>query len=108
VEIFDNHDGTVTVRRPGFMASIDVEHTIELPTHKDAIDFETAVKAWRDGQVIQAAMPWIRKEDREFLITGIKPDQWDEIVGEEEAEELDELDDANLDRRVPFLGVLGD
>jgi hypothetical protein len=32
--------------------------------------------AWRDGTLIQEALPGLSKEDREFLQTGISPEGW--------------------------------
>ena len=34
--------------------------------------------AWKAGQLIQDAMPQLSAEEREFLMTGITPDEWDE------------------------------
>jgi len=32
---------------------------------------------WRGGELIQACMPELTAEDREFLISGMSPDGWD-------------------------------
>jgi len=40
------------------------------------------VAAWRDGMLIQHAMPHLSIDDREWLITGITPDEWLEEVEE--------------------------
>jgi hypothetical protein len=32
---------------------------------------------WQGGELIQVAMPDLRSEDREFLISGMSPDGWD-------------------------------
>jgi hypothetical protein len=34
--------------------------------------------AWLDGMLIQAAMPQLSAEEREFLMTGITPAEWNE------------------------------
>ena len=36
--------------------------------------------AWRHGKPIQEAMPNISPDDREFLMTGATPEEWNEFV----------------------------
>jgi hypothetical protein len=38
--------------------------------------------AWQDGTLIQEAMPNLTPDEREFLITGITPWEWDEVFGD--------------------------
>jgi hypothetical protein len=38
---------------------------------------------WRDGVSIQKAMPHVDAEDREFLKSGITPEEWDKHCGKE-------------------------
>lgn len=33
--------------------------------------------AWQNGEPIQNAMPELSSDDREFLMTGITPDEWE-------------------------------
>lgn len=40
--------------------------------------------AWRNGQHIQNAMPELTADEREFLLTGMTPEEWDAAFGEEE------------------------
>ena len=48
-----------------------VERAMDLPvTAKQLND-------WASGTVIQRAMPHLNSDEREFLMTGITPDQWD-------------------------------
>lgn len=47
-----------------------VEHSREINATQDQID------RWKAGALIQDAMPDLSKEDREFLITGITPEEW--------------------------------
>lgn len=42
--------------------------------------------AWEQGQLIQAAMPNISPEDREFIMTGVVSEEWDEAFKEDENE----------------------
>lgn len=37
---------------------------------------------WQSGTVIQRAMPHLSADEREFIMTGITPSEWDEIFDE--------------------------
>ena len=50
-------------------------HTREIAVTQEQID------AWIGGELIQKAMPNVSAEDREFLMTGITPEEWNEIFG---------------------------
>jgi len=39
---------------------------------------------WRDGALIQRAMPQLSADQREFLKTGITPEEWKELFGSDE------------------------
>lgn len=39
---------------------------------------------WRKGMLIQDALPELSAEDREFLISGISPEGWEQAFGKEE------------------------
>lgn len=41
------------------------------------------IKAWKEGELIQDAMPHLSVDDREFVMTGITPDVWEANFGEE-------------------------
>lgn len=43
---------------------------------------EDQIEAWHAGQLIQNAFPKLDADQREFLMTGIMPDSWDEKFGE--------------------------
>jgi hypothetical protein len=47
--------------------------------------------AWHNGALIQEALAGIPLELREFVMTGVTPDEWNEKIGEEPEE--DEWDD---------------
>lgn len=36
---------------------------------------------WKNGTLIQEAMPYLTDEEREFLITGCTPEDWDKLWG---------------------------
>ena len=41
------------------------------------------IMRWRDGVSIQDAMPHLDADDREFIKTGITPEEWDKHCGKE-------------------------
>lgn len=50
--------------------------------HKLEIDVtEAQLLAWQNGRLIQDAMPHLSADDREFLMTGITPEEWDAMFG---------------------------
>lgn len=49
--------------------------------------FEAGRKAWESGVLIQDAFPMLSADQREFLLTGITPDEWNAMFGDEEGEE---------------------
>jgi hypothetical protein len=42
---------------------------------------EEQLAAWRDGMLIQTAMPQLTPDEREFLMTGISKEEWDAAFG---------------------------
>lgn len=44
---------------------------------------ERQLKRWQDGDLIQNAMPNLSADEREFIKTGITPDEWEETFGKE-------------------------
>lgn len=47
------------------------------------IDFDITEEQWNDylsGTLIQNAFPTLSPEEREFIITGITADEWDEFM----------------------------
>ena len=45
---------------------------------------QAQLDAWVDGSLIQDVMPDINADEREFIMTGITPDEWDAMFGEDE------------------------
>ena len=41
------------------------------------------LNAWKEGVVIQKALPYLNEGDREFLISGLSPDGFKELCGED-------------------------
>jgi hypothetical protein len=42
---------------------------------------EEELALWRNGVLIQVAMPSLSNDDREFIKTGITPEEWDTLLG---------------------------
>lgn len=51
--------------------------TMNIPVTQEQLD------RWRNGTLIQNAMPNIAPEHREFIMTGITNEEWLEAFGEE-------------------------
>jgi len=45
---------------------------------------EEQLNAWNSGTLIQIAMPNINADDREFLMTGITPEEWAAAFSDED------------------------
>ena len=39
---------------------------------------------WQDGALVQEAFPYLNASEREMLISGICPDCWDSMFGDDE------------------------
>jgi hypothetical protein len=52
------------------------------------------IELWRSGVLIQVAMPNVPAPQREFLMTGVTPEEWDYFFGDVFEEEEDEEADA--------------
>ena len=55
-----------------------IEHTMEIPVTEEQL------RNWENGMLIQNAMPHLSADQREFLMTGITSDEWDEYIKGEE------------------------
>lgn len=45
---------------------------------------EEQLAQWKGGALIQTVMPHLSPDDREFIMTGLTPEDWDSIFGDEE------------------------
>jgi hypothetical protein len=54
--------------------------TMTLPM--TAADFFGCFNEWQAGKLIQDAFPMLNADQREFLLTGLTPEQWDKIFDE--------------------------
>lgn len=50
---------------------------LEVPVTQEQLN------SWENGTLIQVAMPNVPPAMREFIMTGITPEEWDETFGEE-------------------------
>jgi hypothetical protein len=53
-------------------------HTMNLNVTQEQLD------CWQRGTLIQTAIPQLRPDEREFLISGITPEEWKETFGKYE------------------------
>jgi hypothetical protein len=51
------------------------DHECEIDVTQEQID------SWQNGELIQNAMPHLSADDREFLMTGCTPEEWEEAFG---------------------------
>lgn len=45
---------------------------------------EAAIEEWLDGGLIQNVMPWLSVDDREYILTGLSPEEWGKLFSEGE------------------------
>jgi hypothetical protein len=75
-------DNILYVKRPApFGGDEIIEHGITLPEGTSAEYIRLCFRAWNAGVLIQSAFPWMKPEDREFLISGIRPSEWEDMFG---------------------------
>ena len=66
-----------------------ITRTQDIPVTEDQL------KDWQEGMLIQKAMPNLTAEQREFIMTGITDDEWQEMLMQDNF--VDDRDDYNLD-----------
>ena len=62
-----------------------ITKTSPLSGNTNTMDIEVSVEqiaAWQGGELIQRAMPNLTADAREFIKTGITPEEWEEVFGE--------------------------
>ena len=60
-----------------------ITRTLDLPVTEDQI------QVWLDGMLIQAAMPNLDADQREFVKTGITSEEWETLRSKKDEEEGD-------------------
>lgn len=61
------------IRRSPFSHKV---HEMDLPIS------ERQLKKWQGGAMVQDAFPNLSDEEREFILTGVTPEEWEEAFGE--------------------------
>ena len=69
-------DGRLSLTGKRTVGGLGREHTVNGVLPLDLIK-------WLHGTLIQDAMPYLSDSDREFLMSGITPDEWDAMWAEE-------------------------
>jgi len=54
--------------------------SMTLPISED--EFNRCANDWQSGTLIQNAFPMLNADQREFVKTGITPEEWNEMFGE--------------------------
>lgn len=55
----------------------DKENELEIDVN------EYQLKLWQTGTLIQIAMPHLSADERDFIMTGITPEEWDKLSNED-------------------------
>lgn len=77
VIVFNDKDGTASVTKKSIISGI--VNTRQIPI------VDSQYRNWKErGMLIQDAMPHLSADDREFLMSGITPEEWDAHYGNEE------------------------
>ena len=71
---------SVTVETVSMLSGETVSRTFSVPPFRFISDFT----AWKGGMLIQDAFPYLSSADREFLISGLDEQAWEESMGEQE------------------------
>lgn len=61
-----------------------ITRSIELPISEEEWN------AYMDGTLVQIAFPHLDEDEREFILTGTIPEEWDELMSEDEDYDSDE------------------
>jgi hypothetical protein len=70
--------------------------TMEIPISEE--DLNKGIELWESGTLIQDAFPNLEEQYREFIMTGITPEQWNSLFASEAYIENVEEDDDSCTR----------
>jgi hypothetical protein len=62
-----------------------IERESPLSGNKNTLDIPVTLEqyaAWKGGELIQRAMPHLAADEREFLMTGITSEEWENTFGD--------------------------
>jgi len=71
--------------------------TKEIDVFLPFADFELAYNNWKNGMLIQNAFPTLTVNQREFILTGMSPDEWEDMFRTSEGMELEVPDGMPFD-----------
>ena len=57
------------------------------------IEYNNCFALWEDGALIQNAFPMLNADEREFLMTGMTPDDWNNVVSQVDVSDCCEEED---------------
>lgn len=75
-----------------------VERTSPLTGKINVMDLditEAQIAEWEGGKLIQNVFPHLNADEREFLMTGLFPGEWDQLFPERE-EDADDFEDVEF------------
>lgn len=64
------------------------QHRRDIPISVEA--YALGMQARRKGALIQDAFPMLSADDREFLLSGITPEEWNETFGDGDGDAMEE------------------
>lgn len=73
-------NNTITIARKSPFTGKVNQMTINLSEE----EFNFRARMWQGGELIQNAFPMLSAGEREFIKTGITPQEWDAMFGEDE------------------------
>jgi hypothetical protein len=74
----DGQDATLVTAESVLLGNI---HKMSIPLPME--DFESAYRRFEAGEHVQNAFPTLNPDEREFILTGMTPEEWDKTFGEE-------------------------
>jgi hypothetical protein len=74
-----NKSTTIIARRSPFTHKVN---RMEIPLSH--AEFEKRAILWQSGMLIQDAFPMLNAGQREFIKTGITPEEWNDMFGHDE------------------------
>ena len=69
----------------GYIILMLIEKESPLSGNKNIMDIDVTlaqIEAWKGGELIQNAMPNLSADEREFIKTGITPEEWENTFGD--------------------------
>lgn len=80
---------TATIRRGGGVTITlpELGKTLDIP-HCSIQEMSQGLDRYKAGALIQVAFPTLTDDEREFLMTGIGPGEWDAIFSESDEEDF--------------------